>query len=280
MPVPGHGRLPWRPRVQLRSGESPVKAISGPAIQIQPDDEIDPRALVGTLLDHKWLIIKATLGALAIGLAYLLVATPQYEAKAMVQVEQAPSLPGLTLAARQGGVSNPAAADAKAILTSQSVIGQAVRNLHLDVETSPYRIPLVGSLAARIHGSGASTDVGAPWFGLSSYGWGGSQLGVTRLDVPNSLLGHALTLTADKNGAYVLTEDSDIPFGPGLVLLRGRVGQVATGSGVTMLVKTLRANAGMRFHVVRNDEMTTIERMQKAVRSEERRVGKECRSRW
>jgi tyrosine-protein kinase Etk/Wzc len=57
-----------------------VKAISGPTIQIQPEDEIDPRALLGTLLDNKWLIIKATLAALAIGLDYLLVATPQYEA--------------------------------------------------------------------------------------------------------------------------------------------------------------------------------------------------------
>jgi len=242
-----------------------MKAIGGPRIQVQPDDEIDPRALLGMLLDHKWPIIKMTLGFLVIGLAYVLAATPQYEAKAMVQVEQAPSLPGLTLAAQQGGASSPAAADAKAILTSQSVIGQAVRNLRLNVETSPYRVPLVGNLAARIHGSGTSTDVSAPWFGLSSYGWGGSQLGVARLDVPNSLLGQDLTLTADKGGTYVLTEDSDIPFTPGLLLLRGRVGQVATGSGVTMLVKTLRANAGMRFHVVRNDEMTTIERMQKAV---------------
>jgi len=242
-----------------------MKAIGGPRIQVQPDDEIDPRALLGMLMDNKWPIIKMTLGFLVIGLAYILAATPQYEAKAMVQVEQAPSLPGLTLAAQQGGTSNPAAADAKAILTSQSVVGNAVRHLHLNVETSPYRVPLVGSLAARIHDSGGSTEVSAPWFGLSSYGWGGSQLGVAQLDVPNGLLGQELTLTAGKGGAYVLTEDSDIPFAPGLLLLRGRVGQVATGSGVTMLVKTLRANAGMRFHVVRNAEMTTIERMQKAI---------------
>jgi tyrosine-protein kinase Etk/Wzc len=242
-----------------------MKAIGGPRIQVQPEDEIDPRALLGMLLDHKWPIIKMTLGFLVLGLAYVLAVTPQYEAKAMVQVEQAPNLPGLTLAEQQGGASSPAAADAKAILTSQSVIGQAVRNLRLYIETSPYRVPLIGSLAARIHGSGTSTDVGAPWFGLSGYGWGGSQLEMDRLDVPNSLLGQDLTLTADKGGTYVLTEDSDIPFTPGLVLLRGRVGQVATGSGVTMLVKTLRANAGMRFHVVRNDVMTTIARMQKAV---------------
>jgi tyrosine-protein kinase Etk/Wzc len=251
--------------VQLPFGECPVKAISGPGNQVQPDDEIDPRALLGMLLDRKWLIIKATLGFLAIGLVYILVATPQYEAKAMVQVEQAPSLPGLTVAAQQGDASSPAAADAEAILTSQSVIGQAVKNLHLNIETSPYRVPLVGSLVARIHGFEASTGVNAPWFGLSSYEWGGSQLDVTQLDVPNSMLGKDLTLTTGNDGTYALTEDSDIPFSPGMQLLQGQVGQVAAGSGVTMLVKTLRANAGTRFHVVRNDEMTTIERMQKVV---------------
>ena len=61
-----------------------MKAIGGPRIQVQPDDEIDPRALLGMLLDHKWPIIKMTLGFLVIGLAYVLAATPQYEAKAMV----------------------------------------------------------------------------------------------------------------------------------------------------------------------------------------------------
>jgi tyrosine-protein kinase Etk/Wzc len=242
-----------------------VKAISGPVTQIRPDDEIDPRVLLSTLLDRKGLIIKVTLGFLVIGLAYILVATPQYEAKAMVQVDQAPSLPGFTAMTQQDGPSSPAAADAEAILTSQSVIGQAVKNLHLNIETSPYRLPLIGSLVARIHNSGTSTDVNAPWFGLNNYEWGGSQLEVPQLDVPDNLLGQDMTLTAGNGGTYVLSEDSDIPLSPGMQLLRGRVGKVAVGSGVAILVKTLRANAGMRFHVVRNGEMTTIEKMQKLV---------------
>jgi tyrosine-protein kinase Etk/Wzc len=242
-----------------------VKAISGPTIQVQPDDEIDPRALLGTLLDHKWLIIKTTLGALAIGLVYLLVATPQYEAKAMVQVEQAPTLPGLNVTAQQGGGASPAAADAKAILTAQSVVGQAVRNLHLYVDTSPYRVPLVGGLVARLHDMAEGDGLNAPWFGLNGYGWGGSKLEMPLLDVPDRLLGQELTLTAGPDGSYVLTEDSEMPFSSGIQLLQGHVGRVSSGSGVTMLVKTLRANPGMRFHVVRNDEVTTIAGLQKSI---------------
>jgi tyrosine-protein kinase Etk/Wzc len=242
-----------------------VKAISGPAIQIQPDDEIDPRALVGTLLDHKWLIIKATLGALAIGLAYLLVATPQYEAKAMVQVEQAPSLPGLNLGTQQSSPSSPAAADAKAILTAQSVVGEAVRNLHLYIDTSPYRVPVIGGLVARLHDLTSGNEVNAPWFGLNGYGWGGAHLDMPQLNVPDRLLGEDMTLTAGPDGSYVLTEDSDVPFSPGMQLLQGHVGRVSSGSGVTMLVKSMRANPGMRFHVVRNDEVTTIAGIQQAI---------------
>jgi tyrosine-protein kinase Etk/Wzc len=242
-----------------------VKAISGPTIQIQPEDEIDPRALLGTLLDNKWLIIKATLAALAIGLAYLLVATPQYEAKAMVQVEQAPSLPGLNLGTQQGGASNPAAVDAKTILTAQSVVGEAVRKLHLYIDVSPYRLPLVGGLVARLHELNSGSGVNAPWFGLNGYGWGGSQLDVPRLDVPERLLGQELTLTAGPDGSYVLTEDNDVPFSPGMQLMQGHVGRVSTGSGVSMLVKTMRANPGMRFHLVRNDEVTTTSAIQKSI---------------
>ena len=58
------------------------------------DDEIDLNALLGTLLDHKWLIIGVTAVFFVISVVYATLTTPIYEATATVQVEQkVPSLP-------------------------------------------------------------------------------------------------------------------------------------------------------------------------------------------
>jgi len=88
----------------------------------RPEDELDLRALLGTLLDHKRLIIGITAACFVLALVYVLIATPVYEANAMVQVEQSPTLPGLTAVAEAVGASNPESTDALSILTAESVL--------------------------------------------------------------------------------------------------------------------------------------------------------------
>ena len=231
----------------------------------RPEAEIDLRALLGTLLDHRRLIIGVTVACFLAAVAYVLVATPIYEADAMVQVEQSPSLPGLTAVAQAVGASNPESTDAVSILTSESVLKPAVDNLDLNTVVSNYQIPVLGSVIARQYTPSAPGEVAKPWLGLSGYNWGGSNLDVRELSVPTDLYGKKMTLVAGNDGTYALWEDSIIPFTRGRLLLQGTVGQPAKGSGVTMLVGSLQANPGMRFHVTRNYEMTTIHRLQKAI---------------
>ncbi len=225
-------------------------------------DEIDLRALLGVVLDHWRLIVAITALFFLAGLAYVLLARPVYRATALLQVEQSPTLPGINAVEQAVGASNPAAIDALSIVRAHSVIRHAVAQLHLNVVVSPYRIPLLGDLAARLH-SGAA--VAAPWPGLSGYGWGGAQLQVAELTVPTDLLGAPLTLLVGQRGAYSLWRDSGIPFVRGRLLLDGHTGAVAQGSGVTLDVAKLDANPGMRFHVVRNHEARTIAGLQASI---------------
>ncbi len=247
-------------------------AADGPLSLPPPEqhgDEIDLRALLGTLIDHKRMIIAITVIFFLLGAAYVLIATPVYRATAMVQVEQAPTLPGITEFEQAVGARNPEATDALSILTSQSVAKKAVDALNLNIVVSPYRVPLLGSLAARNFTPAAPGDVAPAWPGFASYGWGGAQLKVPKLDVPRDLYGKKLTLIASKNGAYSLWQDSSIPLLRGRLLLRGQVGQVAKGAGITMLVSGMHANPGMHFHVVRNYEMTTVHRLQNAIQAKQ-----------
>jgi len=239
----------------------------------QTGDEIDLRALLGTLVDHKRLIITVTAIFFVLGLAYVFLARPVYEASALLQVEQAPTLPGITAVEQAVGASNPESTDAVSIITSYSVVKSAVDALNLNIVVSPYRVPLVGTLAAQFYTPAKPGDVAGAWPGLGRYDWGGSQLDVQQLDVPTGMLGKELTLVAGQDGAYTLREDGLLPFADGRVLLRGQVGQLVKQGGITMRVAKLDANPGTHFSVTRNNEATTIAGLQASINAQPAQQG-------
>lgn len=224
------------------------------------EEDVDLRALLGTLSDNKWLIGAITLVFLLISVLYAMLATPVYQASASVQVEQkAPTLPGMADLSETLGISTSQATTETQLLTSRKVIGQAIENLKLDIGTSPKRFPLIGSYLARKFVANHPGELASPLFGLSRYDWGGSQLDVQQLDVPAAMLDEKMLLIAGNDGTYTLQDSS------GNVLLNGHTGQTITSNGITMQVQTLRANPGARFAVVRHSHMDTIAMLQKAV---------------
>ncbi|MEO7067509.1 MAG: polysaccharide biosynthesis tyrosine autokinase [Rhodanobacter sp.] len=230
----------------------------------QSDDEIDLGELLGTLVDHKWLIAIVTGAFMLVSVAYALLATPIYQANAIVQVEQkVPNLPGLTAISQTLGASSSEATTEIALITSRSVIGQAVTNLHLAVAVHPVRFPLIGEFIARRYVPAEPDAVAPPRFGFSRYNWGGAELDIFQLDVPNALLNKQLTLVAGKSGAYTLLDDD------GKTLVAGQVGQSASGHGVTMQVKTLHANVGAHFDVTRSRDLAVITKLQQDVNASE-----------
>jgi len=231
------------------------------------DDKVDFRALIGIVIDNKWLILMVTAAFFAFSVAYVLLVTPIYQATALVQVEQkVPDLPGLSALSQTLGASNSQATTEIAIITSRSVIGQAVDNLNLNVTVEPHRFPLIGNFIARRYLRVAEDNpkrVAAPRFGISSDDWGGSVLDMSQFDVPRSLLGQHLTLIVEEHHAYSLLDPN------GNILLQGLVGEIAKGHGVTLQVKALTANLGMRFDVTRNPNLLTISQLQHDIRANE-----------
>lgn len=228
------------------------------------DEDIDLRALLGTVLDNKWLIASITVVFLLISVLYSILATPVYQASASVQVEQkAPTLPGMSDLTETLGISTSQAITEIQLLTSRKVLGQAVENLKLDIESQPKHLPFIGSFLARQFIGEHPGEIAAPVFGLSRYDWGGSQLDIFQLDVPADLLDEKLSLIAGDHGTYTL-QDPD-----GNVLINGHLGQMVTSNGVTMQVRTLQANPGTRFRVVRHSHMDTIAVLQKKIDAEE-----------
>lgn len=227
------------------------------------DKEIDLRELLGTLVDHRWLIGIVTGVCFVLGVGYAVLATPVYRADAVVQVEQkVPNLPGLSAISQTLGASSSEATTEIALITSRAVIGKAVDELNLQVEVEPLRFPLFGGFAARRFTPDEPTDVATPVLGLGRYDWGGSRLDIYRMSVPASLEGEQLTLVAGEHGAFTLYDGSNR-------LLAGAVGEAVAGNGVTLQVRALRANPGTRFRVVHRSALAVISELQRDINAAE-----------
>jgi tyrosine-protein kinase Etk/Wzc len=221
------------------------------------DNEIDLRTLLATLGDHKRLILFGTAIFLALSILYVVLATPEYEANAVVQVEKkTPIVPGVGPNSQEPSTSQDAPASTEIqLLTSRQVLGEALSDLGLDVRIKPARFPFFGNFIARNYTPDQPGEVGSPWFGLDRYDWGGSRLQIAKLDVPDALTDVPLQMVAGQQGAYTLFD------GNGNRLLEGHVGEVASSGGVTALVRTLQANPGMHFEVTRLNSLVILDQM-------------------
>ncbi len=228
------------------------------------DEEIDLATLWGMVLDNKWLIGIVTGTFFVFSVAYAVLATPIYQANALVQVEQkVPDIPGLTALTATLGASSSQATTEIALITSRTIIGAASKTLNMSVVVTPHQFPLIGEFLSARFSKANPGVLASPWFGLSRDGWGGEDLDIFRFDVPKQMHGQTLMLTAGEHGNYTLYDPS------GNLVLQGQVGELVKKGAYAIQVKTLTANPGMRFDVLPRSEFATINLLQQSITAAE-----------
>jgi len=233
-------------------------------------DEIDLLEYLGALLAYKWLIVAITLFGLLLGVTYALLATPVYQANALIQVEDAQSSALAGLEDVAGLLESDAAIEAELqLLRSRMVLRPALEQLGENIIAQPRYFPRIGRAIARRF-RGAREGVAKPWFAQGQYAWGGEQIVVELLEVPAPLLGETLRLVAGKQGHYTLLGKND------KTLLSGEVGKVAEATlsdyaylagddpqggaaSIKLFVTRLKAREGGHFNVMRLSPMTAVE---------------------
>ncbi|HGO4628805.1 TPA: Wzz/FepE/Etk N-terminal domain-containing protein, partial [Klebsiella pneumoniae] len=89
-----------------------------------PDsDEIDLGRLIGELIDHRKLIIAITTGFTVLSVLYALLATPIYQADALIQVEQKQGNAILSSLSQMLPDGQPQSAPEIALLQSRMILG-------------------------------------------------------------------------------------------------------------------------------------------------------------
>ncbi len=223
------------------------------AIAEDSDDEINLGEIFATLLDYKWLIVAVTFSSLLLGAAFLYVATPVYQADALLQWDDkmvgGGGLGALKdMSALLGGDATATAGQIE-ILNSRMVLGPVVDKLKLDIVAEPDYFPILGKAMARRHDG---SELATPLFGMSSFAWGGEQIKVETLEVPKALIDEPLTLMAGKGGHYQVFDEDDNK------LLEGRVGQPAAKDDIQLFVSQLTARPGTRFKLTKQREHDVI----------------------
>ena len=224
----------------------------------QSEDEIDLSELIGTLIEAKWLISIIAGVFLVVGVFYALVATPIYQADAVLQIEEkSGGMPGL------GDLSDMLSTDALAateieIIKSRNIIGKAVDKLNLTINAQPDYLPIIGAAIARRY-SGAEVSSG-----MGSYAWGGERIQLQRLVLPSYLIKDGVVLVTGKDQQYTLT-DID-----GEVLLTGSVGEVASTNGVEVFVSELVAREGVEFNLSQSSRIKAINNLQGKIKVSEK----------
>ncbi|NUA50805.1 putative tyrosine-protein kinase in cps region [Dickeya solani] len=196
-------------------------------------DEIDLGRLLGTVLDHRWLIISITTIFTMLGILYALLATPVYQADAMVQVEQNVSDSLMNDISKVLPDTKPQSAPEVELLRSRMVVGKTVQDLGLDTEVEQQYFPLVGKGIARLKDEEPA------------------RIAVSRLSVPDSWLDEKITVAIQDGGKYRFTAGKDAEF-------TGSIGQLESHGGFSLLISDTNAVAGTVFSVRKKNMLTAI----------------------
>ena len=229
----------------------------------QDDDEgFNLFELLDVALEQKWLIASITAGGLVLGAVQAQLATPIYRSSAILQVEgkgDATLSPLLT-----GGNTSSIATEIE-LLRTRSVIGEAVKNLQLDVKVSPKYLPYVGRwLASRADGPSQ------PGFlGMAGYVTGTESLELDRFEAPEAFSG-TLILRLTQNGYQVLTA-------AGQQLGQGQFGQPLEfdlqGDKASLVVKSATGLPGADFLLTRVPPLSVTQGLQGQLTAAEVRAG-------
>ncbi|MFS2204962.1 polysaccharide biosynthesis tyrosine autokinase [Variovorax sp. Varisp36] len=248
----------------LASPSASSVAVAGP-LRDDDDDVIHLSEYLDILIDRKWLVASITFVAVALGVAYALLATPIYQSNLLVQVEDsapdAKSFLGDTGALFD--VKTPAIGEIQ-IIRSRMIMGGAIEATRLYIDAQPRYTPLIGEWLAR-----RAKELSEPGFlGVSGYVSGTEAINIAKFDVPSKFEDQKpFTVTAQADGQYTLAHpDLAEP-------LTGTVGkllsQQVSGGAIVLIVSQLDGKPGAQFVVSRASVLATTEDLQKRVQLSE-----------
>jgi len=223
------------------------------------DDEIDLGYLLAVCLDNKWLIIIVTAVVTLLGIAYAWLATPEYRADSLLQVEQQQQNLG-SLEMAMLGAEQTASSTQSEILRSRMIMGQAAQQAGLDLVVQPRYFPLVGAALVRRGTERPGFAQGGPNV------WAGDSIAVETFRVGEQYLNRPFTLTVTGSNSYQLADEE------GRVIGSGQAGELLQSETpyLELMVVNIDAPPNVEFEVTKRSDASMIRYLQQRFQVSER----------
>ncbi|SFD91355.1 polysaccharide biosynthesis tyrosine autokinase [Nitrosomonas sp. Nm166] len=229
------------------------------------NDEIDLGELLGILIDGKWLVIVVTVIVFSIGIAKAFLDTPIYKVDALLQVNEKPkTMAGLEPLNDILKSNMPVMAEIE-LIKSRMVLGEAVKNLGLEIIARPRYFPLVGeTIVRRFDQKNQDNAISSPLFGQPHFAWGGEAIQVSTFTVPDNLKDKELTLLTENEGQFQILHNDE-------TILTGKVGKLISEQisdnqpPVTIFVSQLKARPDTQFILIRQSETRAIRQLKESL---------------
>ncbi|RWS79998.1 tyrosine-protein kinase, partial [Klebsiella pneumoniae] len=187
-------------------------------------DEIDLGRLIGELIDYRKLIIAVTSIFTFLALGYALLATPIYQANALVQVEQRQGNAILNSLSQMLPDGQPQSAPEMALLQSRMILGKTVDDLNLQAQVTQNYFPIFGQGIARLMGEEPG------------------RINVKHLFISDAeLVKPEINLTVIDNKNFQIDGDS--------FSFKGKVGELLEKHGVSIYISKIDAKPNTSFTV-------------------------------
>lgn len=202
------------------------------------DAEIDLHQLWDILSFNKYKIIAAGGVGLLLAVAYLMIATPVYQANALVQVEAAKQNQILgDVQALLGGASTKSDAEIN-LARSRMVLGRTVEELNTDIKVSYDALPIIGKLDKKAL---AAEDA----------------VKMNIFSVPAALenVGLQLQYEGGKQYKLMIPEHANKEASSA----DGKFGELLSFQGVLINIQSIKAENGQKFTVIKQSKLAAIE---------------------
>lgn len=204
----------------------------------QDSDEIDLGRIIGEILDHRKLIIAVTAVVTFIALVYVLLATPVYQANALIQIEQKQGNAILNSLSQMLPDSQPQSAPEISLLQSRMILGKTIDDLNLQYKIEQKHFPILGAGLSRL-------------FGLSE-----GSVDVKKLYIPSNGDEHQdiLLKILDERRYQIVTDN---------ITIDGTVGTLLNNNGISILIDKINADPGTEFYIRYETKLKKIDDLQK-----------------
>ncbi|MGR8934294.1 MAG: polysaccharide biosynthesis tyrosine autokinase [Gammaproteobacteria bacterium] len=232
---------------------------------------------LATLVDAKSLIAKVVLFFAVLGLAYLFMTEPTYEADASLETGVSMAvLPDISV---PKDIKNLTGVNEQIeILKSRKLLGKVVDDLQLDIVAMPVYMPVIGAAIARINTKiktriDPTFEPDLPLINFNGYAWSNERINIKTFEVPSHYLGKLFTLVVKDDRRYRLSDEE------GNLLSEGTVGEANTRwlpdeRPHTLLIERIQnATPGERFELSRIPRIDAINQLRDALTVVEQGMG-------